>query len=551
MRGKPLPYIATVSCAVLGACAASAGAQVSVDLPNSAHHLRNRVARVLDSASAFPPDRTLHSAAGALPHGIDEPRFISPSFLLTQNTGFPYSANDGALWAGRGFSTLIRAGVALDIGRLRLVLAPELIASENRAWNVHGGGPFVPPREYADRSYYTHYWHRLPWSVDVPYRMGEARIGRFTPGQSSASIRLGSERTAEVGIGNENYWWGPGIRNALVLSSNAPGFPHAFARLTRPAPTRFGHFEAQWMLGGLTESAYFDSTTTNNLRAISAAAVAWHAPESSSLAGLTIGISRAVYGPVDGWSELHKGLFSIWSSTSRSQRVSERDTTPASGRDQVSAIFFRWVLRPAGLSIHAELGRTELPISLRDALLFPEHTLGRTIGAQWARRLAPDRTLAVEAELTNIEQSPTLYSRPIGVWYASRAVPQGYTHQGQILGASIGPSGSSQWLAIDYLASDWSLGLNAQRIRWNSDYVYIPYRHEEDGFAWCHNDVTLSPGARGSWKPRIKSQTLGQFSVELLLQNRLNFFFQNLGFCPNNEFRRDLRNRSLTLSWTY
>jgi hypothetical protein len=545
--------VAVVASAILLA-AASASAQhaktIPVTVPTDADELDRRVARLLDSATAFPRDQLVRSPSSFLPASQSGVTPLAPALLVTRNSAFPYSANDGALWAGRGISTIVRGGVVADWGRVRMVLAPEIIVAANRAWLVFPSDPFFPPREYADRSYYSHFWYRLPRSIDAPYRFGPNHMTRLDAGQSSLMVRLGAARSAEVGISNENQWWGPGLRNALLLGTNAPGFPHLFARTVRPLSTRLGAIDARWLLGGLTESGYFDTVSTNNTRAYTAAAVVWHARDSSHLAGLSLGIARAVYANIDGWTGIRHHTFAIWSSTPRSQRVLDTDTTPSSGRDQITTLFGRWTFPRAGMEIHGELGRTELPISFRDALVFPEHTLGRTLGFQWARRLGQANALSVEGEITNTEQSASFVSRPIGIWYTSRTVPQGYTQRGQLLGAAIGPSGTSQWLAADFVAPTWRAGLVAQRIRWNNDFIDIHFSNVPVGFTWCHHDVTIAPGLRGAWRPRIGDFPLGRFAGEFLLQNRLNYFFQNVDFCPNNLFRRDLRNRALSLSWS-
>lgn len=58
---------------------------------------------------------------------------------------------------------------------------------------------------------------------------------------------------------------GSGIRNALVLSDRAAGFPHLFLRTAKPVDVGVGMFRARWILGGLTESLYFDEDPSNGI----------------------------------------------------------------------------------------------------------------------------------------------------------------------------------------------------------------------------------------------------------------------------------------------
>ena len=64
------------------------------------------------------------------------------------------------------------------------------------------------------------------------------------PGQSSISAVIGP---IEVGWSTEAEWWGPGIRNALVMSNNAAGIPKYFLGTPRPIRTPAGALSARWI----------------------------------------------------------------------------------------------------------------------------------------------------------------------------------------------------------------------------------------------------------------------------------------------------------------
>ena len=65
---------------------------------------------------------------------------IAPSVRVTTNSALPFTLNDGAQWAGRGTSALVRAGVAARVGRLRVVLAPEAVYAGNAAFDFRPSG---------------------------------------------------------------------------------------------------------------------------------------------------------------------------------------------------------------------------------------------------------------------------------------------------------------------------------------------------------------------------------------------------------------------------
>ncbi len=528
--------------------AQSVAPSVTLAVPGDGDEVTRRIA-LLGDLLAPATDRMLLRSASVLAPVHGKGWRVLPAFvLLRNNSGFPYSYNDGALWSGRGFSSLVRVAASYRRGPFALLLAPEAMTSANAYWLAFDVPRLYGPVQYPDRSLFSAPWYRPPWSIDAPWRFGPREIGRVDLGQTSATWTFRRGGRAQVGVANESHWWGPGIRNALLLSNNAGGFPHAFARTAQPVRTRLGAFEARWMLGGLTESKFFDTVSTNNTRSFTAAGIVWHARDTSRLEGLSVGLARAVYAPTRGWGSIPGHFLDVLASTPRSQRIPPGDTTLSLSRDQIASLFARWILREGRLEIHGELGRTELPISLRDALVHPEHTMAHTLGFQLLQSLG-SRSLHAEFEITNTEQSSSFASRSLGIWYASRAVPQGYTQRGQPLGAAVGPSGASQWLALDHVAPTWRIGATAQRIRWNNDVLYS-YFTLPDGGGSCEHDVTLAPGVRGAWQGKLGQWFAGKVSTELLLQNRLNYFFQNSSGCPNGDTRRDLRNSSLTITWS-
>jgi LysM repeat protein len=89
-----------------------------------------------------------------------------------------------------------------------------------------------------------------------------------------------------------------------------------------------------------------------------------------------------------------------------------------------------------------------------------------------------------------------------------------------VVGASIGPGASSQWIGADYLAAGASLGAFAGRIRWNNDAYY------RRPAAWPNlgHDVSVLGGVRGSFG----LAGLG-VDAEYTLANRLNYLYQNRG----------------------
>ena len=184
---------------------------------------------------------------------------VRPEIDVRWNDRLPLSLNDGAMWAGRGANTLVRLGAGFSVGWLSLVVAPEYTFSQNLGFEV------FPGRE-PGRSAWSSPWHTGAHSADLPLRFGNKPYAIVTAGQSALTLRAGP---VALGASSENQWWGPGVRNALLLGNQAQGVAHLFLRSSRPWAAGVGNFEWRAIAGALTESIYFDTLPGNDYRSLS------------------------------------------------------------------------------------------------------------------------------------------------------------------------------------------------------------------------------------------------------------------------------------------
>lgn len=462
---------------------------------------------------------------------------LAPEASVVYNSVLPFSLNDGALWAGRGWSEDVRVGFRAQWRRVSLVLAPEVIATENLPYTLPP--PQVQLPRPAGRSPFSTPWYVGVYSIDSPLRFGDRGFSRLDPGQSTLAVDAGP---VVVGLSTENEWWGPGIRNAIVLSNNAAGIPRAFVRTNRPVRTKVGTFTARWFLGGLFESPYFDTTSGNDRRSISGLATTWTPPGTRTL---TLGFARTVYAPLTEWDQVFGHAVDVL--RDRGVHRASGDTTQLPSRDQVFSLFGRWVFPADGFAVHAEWARTDPPRSPRELLVSPNHSQGYTLGLEWARPLRAGRdALRFEAEVTYLEKSPAYRNLPEATWYTGAASPQGYTQRGQVIGAAIGPGASSQWLTVEYFAPTWRVGLFGGRIRWNDDALYtFPGLYDNK---WCSHDTSLFGGVTGALTSRW-----GRFAATVARGERLNVFFYHLTWCEPGVAQQDVldaRTTTLQLRFT-
>jgi len=443
--------------------------------------------------------------------GVWSLTLLTPEVRGVWNSDLPFSLNDGSLWAGRGWNGVVTLGARIRVGPVALVLAPEFLYQQNRAFQ------FIPNALDGDpaRKYHANPFHPPPESMDYPMRFGEESLAGVYPGQSSLTVDAGP---LAFGFATENAWWGPGVRNGILMSSQAPGVPRVFLRTSRPIQTRIGALEGLWILGRLAESDFFDLDRSNDRRTLNGLALTF---QPAFDPGLTLGVARTVFAPLEQGSSGLGAAFDAVRSVGRPNRP-ENETPAPPGPDQILALFGRWVLAPHGFEVYGEWARFEQAASFGDFLEFPQHSQGYTAGFQWLSQPQSQSHVRVQAELTNLEPSGTWRHRAPFSTYASSVVPQGYTHRGQVIGAAIGPGSSSQWVAVDYLAPAGRIGAFGGRIRW-------------DAAAWLteavgklgREDVSLFWGLRGGRDFREWN-----LSAELSHGVRINYLFQTFPADP-------------------
>lgn len=467
-------------------------------------------------------------------------RLLAPELYVVHNSALPFSQNDGLLWAGRGYSYRVRGGVAGTLGKLHAVIMPELAVAQNDSFaDVDISQWHRPFMDWGQRSPFASAWNQYPASADVPVRFGSNAYDQASLGQSSLWYE---DFGMAAGISTENLWWGPGVHDAFIMTNNAAGIPHAFIRTARPLRTGVGDFEGTLIVGALTESDFYDYDPDNDSRSISAGVITYRPAWER---GLTVGLARAVYAPVSSSLSSLGHALDVFGAFHRPGSRSMLDSAFTGGRDQLTSVFARWVFPRYGTELYGELGRVERPANLRDLLVDPQHTRAYLYGGQFAKPIG-DAALRVQLEFAQMEQSPSYRYRPTQSWYTSRAMPQGYTQKGQVIGATIGPGSSHQWFAVDYVAPTWSAGVFAGRWRFNTDAMFSSIDYPL-GTGSCEYDTTLYPGVRGSHD----SQLLGFVQLDAIWGTRLNAFHQNNSGCPAPDQGRHLRDvRNLTFRVT-
>jgi hypothetical protein len=426
-------------------------------------------------------------------HPIETPSFdlpfrfsagiYEPVITQTFNSALPHGGNNGAAWYGRGLNSELRAGFYLTSDYLTITFRPHLAWQQNRG--------FDEPRFIQRNSSGEPTYQGIVTNIDNPFRFGPDPYSTFDWGDSSIRLHY---RSFEAGASTESLWWGPGIRNALVMSNNAPGIKQLFAGTRYPLklPLNIGKIEFRFVAGWPDDSDYYASQTPQ--RFMSALHVIY---SPSFLPGLHVGANRLthMYVPEDGLTAAE--IFT-------SQPFAERQLgTNNPDENEMASIFFRWVFPRASAEIYGSYFREDSFYDSRDLYLQIDHDRAYTIGFQKLVHMNRIDFIRVNLELSNLVPNRVQEVRPQTYYYRHSRIRQGHTNRGHVLGAEIGPGSGSQYLGVDGFFKKGMLGIFFQRVEDNDYFHYRYYNFRPAGSGYkdiWRNRVDINYGVNGLYK---------------------------------------------------
>jgi len=384
-----------------------------------------------------------------------------------ENTHHPYGINDGSMVQAKGYQTQISGGVFAQLGPLTIQLRPEYVYAENKTFQKLSEAPLGESLEFPIARFYN--------MIDLPDRFGNGQYSKLTWGQSSIRLNAGP---VSLGLSNENLWWGPGLRNSLLMTNNASGFKHATLNTIRPIKTYIGSFEAQIIGGRLEQSGIaipigqYAINKPKDWRYLSGIIVTY---QPKWIPNIFLGIERVYLVNRRQMGNSFGDYFPIFSAPEKSSYTAPDGTNveDAAARDQYISFFTRYVLPEAKAEIYFEYGRNDHSYNSRDALVEPEHSRAYVAGF---RKLIPlpkaDEYIQLGMEITQLQIPSTQFTRETPPWYRHGQVTDGYTNEGQVLGAGIGPGSNLQTFDVNWVKGLKKIGLTFERQVNNEDLVY-------------------------------------------------------------------------------
>jgi len=349
----------------------------------------------------------------------------------TFNSAYPYGANDGPLWAGRGLTVAASGGVSGYAGPFSFALDPMAFSATNRPFELMANGK-TGPQAFGNGTF--------PDAVDLPQRFGDGAYSRVDPGNSY--VRMDS-RFISLGVSTANEWIGPATEYPFLLGNNAPGFPHLFVGTGDPLNIWIGQLQGRLFWGRLDQSAYSPvSGSTHFLSAAQSGTVRLATSldavfQPRGIPGLELGVARFFHVPYTIGSPnaafWRKPFFVFFFKNELAQGDS------AGAENQLASIFFRWVFPHSGLEVFGERGYEDQFFDLREFIENLDHDREYMVGFQKVLATRADGFDVLRAELINYQLSTLAIIRPgEGGVYLHGTLRQGHTNRGQLLGASPG-----------------------------------------------------------------------------------------------------------------
>ncbi len=406
---------------------------------------------------------------------------INPTTTARYNSAFAYGSNDGPIWAGRGLTSSVQAGVQAAWGPATLTLAPMAFRAENKPYPIIPTGRTGNP-SFGDAGF---------GGIDRPQRFGDTPYSQFDPGQSSLRVDL---PFVSAGLSTANMAWGPGQEFPVLLGNNAAGFPHAFFGTSEPVNIFIAKLHAKVFWGELFQSdfstvtgpdVYYSKAEPGRKRLATGLVVVG---EPRGIPGLEVGGARFfhIIWPISGiprsyFTQFLEGFLkkNITPDRIHDPRFPSGSDQTGISSNQLLSLFARWVLPHSGFELHAEYGREDHSYDLRDLTQEPDHSRAYSFGARKVFSVNGESMTAGRFEILNFQLPQLARYRGEGEFYVHGLIRQGHTFKGQMLGADAGVgTGAGSVTAVDHYSRTGSWTASWHRIvnREDGNYVALGVR---------------------------------------------------------------------------
>ena len=389
---------------------------------------------------------------------------------------YPYNWNDGAMVPAKGWQQLFRAGFNAQWKFVELQIAPEMVLAQNKIFD--GLSVQVDNDPVLIRDYYRFYNY-----IELPERMGNNPYNKLSWGQSFLKLHY---KKWQVGVSNENKWWGPAQRNALLLSNTAAGFPHIVLGTNQPLESRVGKFNIEVIAGKLTNGGWEPPNAYVAFRGN-----ALYLPKENKdriINGINISyqpkwVPNLQIGFEQTYMQYQKDMVH-WQDYIPVKNIIQRYPNDNPKKPIIlTAFYLHYNMPEAHTQLYGEMGWNLPNTTFRNWLVQPDKGYASTWGIKKIFPTNKSYYWELLGELTQVQLLTVTdqFSTDVPTsWYLGSNVRQGYTNDGQLLGAGVGPGGSSQTIEFNWRKKNNRIGITGERRLHNNDYDQYAFRSSSD-----------------------------------------------------------------------
>jgi hypothetical protein len=369
------------------------------------------------------------------------------------HSDIPRTYHDKGLWQGKGLTQSFSAGLNASWWFFE-------VQTQLTAWGTQNlASPIFPMDGFSNTT--KNFIDRRNGEIDLPYRISDHAIRNLDWSESFVKVHLWR---FSLGASMENRWFGPGVRNSIMMGHQAPGFRHLFVKTEQPIPLWIGSIQGTYLSGRLDDTKVNASARNGEWVYLSGFSGTF---TPRFFPGLDLGITRTFIingSDLTSWGD-YMPLFQPFD---KSKLGAGSDGGGSAPDDQRASIFFSWRLNNGSMRVYGEFAKEDHNANIRDIISEPEHNRAYQVGVE-THRPAVGGMFRSGAEITQLTMSNSQKTRSSGYWYLHSKVKQGYTHRGQLLGAAIGPGSSSQTGWSTYETSRGNIGIMIERVSVNRD----------------------------------------------------------------------------------
>ncbi len=390
----------------------------------------------------------------------------------------PYEWNDGVMIPAKGWQQYLNAGINFKWKQFELQMAPEMVAAQNL--NFEGFG------EEMDETHWRDYY-RFNNFIEQPEQFGKGQYNQFFFGQSFLKYNF---KNTTISISTANKWWGPSKRNTLILSNNAGGFPHLSIANKKPIQTIVGSFNYELIWGLLKNGNWQPAQPSKTFRGNK---LYVPKPDTSRMfQGFNINYTpkwfkNLTLGVAQSFVQYTNQVADIMQFIPIKNIVHPFPNDLPNKPIILTAFNFNYQLPAANARFYGEFGWNLTHTSFRNWVLQPDKGIGSVLGFSKIFPTTKQHYWEFLAEMTNLQLQTRAEQFSSGAppsWYLGADVVQGYTHNGQLLGAGIGPGATSQTIELNWRSAKNRIGISAERRLHNNDFYVFAFTNSGDFRRW-------------------------------------------------------------------